>query len=224
MDYLHITTELIIGFFALFLVTKILGKTQFAQITPFDFISALILGEMVGNAIFDENVSVWEILFAVAVWGILIYIIELLSQKFKGLRGLLEGQPTIVIDKGKINYQALKTNKLDINQLQTLIREKGYFSITEVEYALLETDGSVSVLPKHPNSPLTKQDLDIKYKPVSLPITLILDGELVKNNLTEAGFDEDWLKKQLEAEKIHDYKEVLYSEWHEIRGLHIQRS
>lgn len=223
MNFLNITIELIIGFLALFFITKILGKTQFAQITPFDFISALILGEMVGNAIFDDNVSVWQILFAVAVWGLLIYFIEFLSQKFKGLRGLLEGQPTILIRKGEIDFQALKSNKLDINQLQTLVREKGHFSLTEAEYAILETDGTVSVLPKHSYSSPTKQDLDIKEKPVSLPIALILDGEAVKNNLSEAGFDENWLQEQLAAKNIHDYKDILYAEWHENRGLHIQR-
>ena len=83
MEYVHLVVELTIGFAALFLMTKILGKTQFAQITPFDFISALILGEMVGNAIFDEDVTIWKVLFAILIWAVLIYSIEVLSQKCK---------------------------------------------------------------------------------------------------------------------------------------------
>lgn len=81
----NILIELFIGFFALFSITKLLGKTQFAQITPFDFISALILGEMVGNAILIQK-SACYISFAVAVWGVLIYTVEWLSQKFKSIR------------------------------------------------------------------------------------------------------------------------------------------
>ncbi|NPC92997.1 DUF421 domain-containing protein [Bacillus sp. WMMC1349] len=213
MDYLHLTVELIVGFAALFLMTKILGKTQFNQITPFDFISALILGEMVGNAIFDESVTIWKILFAIIVWGVLIFSIEILSQKVQGLRGFLEGKPSIIINKGKIDYNALKKNKLDLNQLQTLVREKGCFSLHEIEYALLETDGTISVLLKHQYDVPTNQDLNITDKQVRLPVSIILDGELEKDNLHMAGFDEEWLKKQLSNYNIHQYSDVLYAEW-----------
>jgi uncharacterized membrane protein YcaP (DUF421 family) len=213
MEYVHLVVELTIGFAALFLMTKILGKTQFAQITPFDFISALILGEMVGNAIFDQDVTIWKVLFAILVWAILIYSIEVLSQKVQNIRGFLEGRPSIVINKGKIDYNALKKNKLDLNQLQTLAREKGCFSLNEIQYAILETDGSLSVLPKHKYGMPTKEDLNIPYKPVQLPVPLILDGELEKNNLHEAGFDELWLQNQLSSQGITQYQEVLYAEW-----------
>ena len=86
--------------------------------TPFDFISALILGELVGNAVYDHDTKLREILFAVLVWGLIIYIIELVTQKFKSTRKLLEGEPSIVIHKGNINYDSLKKNKMDMNQLQ----------------------------------------------------------------------------------------------------------
>ncbi|MDA1475128.1 DUF421 domain-containing protein [Bacillus changyiensis] len=215
MDYLHLTVELTVGFAALFFMTKILGKTQFAQITPFDFISALILGEMVGNAIFDESVTIWKILFAIIVWGVLIYSIEILSQKVQGMRGFLEGQPSVVINKGKVDYNALKKNKLDLNQLQTLVREKGCFSLHEVEYALLETDGTISVLLKHQYDVPTNKDLNITAKQVRLPVSIILDGKLAKDNLHMAGFDEEWLKKQLSNYNINKYSDVLYAEWRE---------
>ncbi|MEC0494923.1 DUF421 domain-containing protein [Bacillus glycinifermentans] len=213
MDYLQLAVELIIGFAALFIMTKILGKTQFAQITPFDFISALILGEMVGNAIFDEDVTISKVLFAILVWGILIYSIEILSQKAQSMRGFLEGKPNIIIDKGKINYSALKKNKLDLNQVQTLAREKGCFSLHEIEYAILETDGSISVLRKHKYETPTKSELNIPYQPVQLPIAFILDGQLKEENLKEAGFDKSWLKQQLSSRNIQNYSDVLYAEW-----------
>ena len=215
--------ELFIGFFALFLITKLLGKTQFAQITPFDFISALILGEMVGNAIFDKEVSIQHILFAVGAWGALIYTVEWFSQRFKSIRAFLEGRPTLVIDKGKIRYNRLKKNMLDLNQLQTLIRAKGHFALNEIEYAILETDGSVSVLPKMKYTPATAEDVNVKGKEVTLPRTFIIDGEILKKDLQEAGFDETWLKQQLKDQHISSYKDVLFCEWIENEGIYAMK-
>ncbi|MCC9087404.1 MULTISPECIES: DUF421 domain-containing protein [Bacillus] len=223
MPFLSILVELFIGFSALFFITKLLGKTQFAQITPFDFISALILGEMVGNAIFDPEVKIQHILFAVAIWGVLIYTVEWLSQRFKSIRALLEGRPTLVIDKGNIRYNRLKKNMLDLNQLQTLIRAKGHFALHEIEYAILETDGSVSVLPKMKYAPATAEDVNVKGKEVKLPRTFIIDGEILRQDLQEAGFDETWLRRQLKKQHISSYKEVLFCEWIENEGIYAMK-
>jgi uncharacterized membrane protein YcaP (DUF421 family) len=222
-QYLSITIELISGFLLLFLITKILGKTQFSQITPFDFISALILGELVGNAVYDDEVKIMQIVFAVLLWGVLIYVVEMITQKFKGTRKLFEGEPNIVIHKGTIKYEALKKIKMDINQLQSLIRQQGYFSIQEVEYAIVETNGKASVLPKSEYDIPTKSDLNLTPKPTNLPITLIIDGEIVFDNLKEVGFDEHWLKDQLAMQSIINIKDVLYAEWRENNPLFVVR-
>ncbi|WP_257349080.1 DUF421 domain-containing protein [Pseudalkalibacillus decolorationis] len=213
MDLLELSIELIIGFIGLFIVTRLLGKTQISQITPFDFISSLILGELLGNAIYDDKVSIFSILYALVLWGIMIYAIELWTQKKMGARGLLEGQPVIVIHKGKILYQPLKKSKLDLNQLQGLIRQKGFFSLYDVEYAILETNGTVSVLPKSQNDIVNREDLNLPVKQQSLPITLIIDREIVHDNLIELGKDVKWLKYQLQQQNIGDYSIVLHAEW-----------
>ena len=211
--YLSIALELVVGLVILFIVLKALGKTQFSQITPFDFISALILGELVGNAIYDHETKLSEVIFAGFVWGLLIYIIGLVTLKFKSTRKFLEGEPNIIIHKGNIIYDSLKKIKMDINQLQSLIRQQGYFSIQEVEYAILETNGMVSVLPKPEYDTPKVSDLNLPLKSVNLPITLILDGEIVYENLKEYGLNDQWLKKQLAAQNIKDYKTILYAEW-----------
>lgn len=86
----QITIELLIGFFVLLIATKILGKTQISQLTPFDFISAIVLGELVGNSIYDPKIKVWSILYSVFVWVILIYTIEVITQKVRGTRRFLK--------------------------------------------------------------------------------------------------------------------------------------
>jgi len=220
--YLSIALELTSGFVFLFLMTKMQGKTQFSQITPFDFISAIILGELVGNAIYDQEVKIDEIAFAVALWGILVYVTEMITQKFLRSRKSLEGEPNIVIRSGKIKYDALKKAKLDINQLQSLVRQQGYFSLREIEFAIIEMNGMVSVLPKVDYDLPKNSDMKIKTKDPSLPINMILDGEVIHANLQEAGLDEQWLKRELEKQKIQHFKDVLFAEWKQNEQLFVQ--
>lgn len=223
MDFLTIAIELIFGFFALFLLTKILGKTQITQITTFDFISALALGELVGNAVYDEHMGIEKIIFSVVLWGIMIYAFEITTQKWRRSRATLEGAPTMIIYKGEILREEMKKNKLDMNQLQHLLRSKGAFSIREVEYAILETDGTISILKKSPYVLPTRQDLNVISQPSTLPYTFIIDGEVVWENVKEAGFDEKWLKEQLLAHSAETFEEIFYAEWHQHEGLHVQK-
>ncbi|MFS0865152.1 YetF domain-containing protein [Fredinandcohnia sp. 179-A 10B2 NHS] len=222
MDYFRIVLDLVCGLLGLLILTKILGKTQITQITPFDFISALVLGELVGNAVFDDKIGVLQILFAVTIWGVLIYIIEVITQKIAITRPYLEGKPAIIIHKGQIIKEKLKKNKLDINQLQHLLRSKNVFSIREVEYAILETDGSISVLKKSSYEQPTRQDYNMEEKKVRLPITLISDGQIINENLKESGFTEEWLISELRSKGVNSYKDLLIAEWLEEDGLYIQ--
>ncbi|MGG4469403.1 DUF421 domain-containing protein [Paenibacillus alvei] len=218
-----IAIELSVGFITLLLMLKVLGKIQFSQITPFDFITGMVLGNFVGDSIFDERTTVLEIIFSILLWGLLIYIVEFLTQKSFVLRSFFEGKPSILINKGHIDYKKLKKNHLDLNQLQHLLRKQGYFSLYEAEYVILEQDGNISVAPKHRYATPTKEDLHIDEQKVQLSYALILDGKVDKQNLQELGFDENWLKLQLSQLQIKDYKEVLYAEWQEGSGLQLSK-
>lgn len=222
MEFVHIFAELVVGYIALFILAKVLGKTQITQITTFDFISAVVVGELVGNALFDEEIGIKKILFAVIIWGTLIYTTEIITQKFKRVRKTLEGEPSIVIRRGKIDYHQLKINKLDINQLQHLLRSKDIFSIRECEFAILETDGTISVLRKSAYGNPTNQDLNLSLKPIHLPISLVLDGELVRDNLQLVQWDEQKLLQEMKPYGISRLNEVLYAEWREGEALHVQ--
>ncbi|MFC3884448.1 DUF421 domain-containing protein [Bacillus songklensis] len=223
MDFVRIGVELFVGFISLFLLTKLLGKMTITQITTFDFISALVLGELVGNALYDHKTGLTDILFAVVFWGVLMFGTEILTQKNLRVRSLLEGRPAIIIHKGRIRYKEMKKNHLDISQLQHLLRAKDAFSIREVEYAILETDGTVSVLKKSDYASPTKADHKMPNKQPVLPITFISDGQLLKENLKESGFDETWLQKELHKKGIRNYSQVMYAEWEDGDSLHVEK-
>lgn len=218
---LNLSTKLIVGCVTLLTAAYFLGKTQLSQITLFDFISALILGELLGNGIYDKELHLLYVIYTIFAWSILMYIIKFITDKFKKTRGFLEGNPSIVIRNGQIDYDQLKKDKLDINELQSLLREKSVFSIREVEYAILEPSGSISVLKKSKYNNPTGEDLDLNEKPVYLPTALIIDGELLKDNLEGCGFDEVWLQKQLIINGMDKVKNILYAEWKQDEGLYI---
>ncbi|WP_099157106.1 DUF421 domain-containing protein [Virgibacillus ndiopensis] len=220
-DLPTIFIEILFGFAALFVLTKILGKTQITQLTAFDFIAALILGELVGNAIFDDKADLLDIAFAVFVGGVILYITESITQKFKGSRAFLEGRPSIIIHNGKLIREEMKRNKLDINQLQHMLRAKDAFSIQEVAYAILETDGTVSVLKKPAYQAPTKYEMNIPLEIESLAMTIINDGEVLWDNLREAKLDENWLENQLRAQNINSVRDVFYAEWSKGKNLFV---
>lgn len=220
--YGSIIIETFYGFVVLFIIAKVLGKTQIKQLTAFDFVSALILGELIGNGLYDEKVGILEISLAVLLWGTLLYITEIVTQKFKSTRDLLEGSPTIVIRKGELQREAMRKGKLDIHQLLHLLRSKDIFSINEVEYAILERDGSISVLPKSVYQSPTKGDLQVGLKPVDLSYVLINDGEIIVDNLREIGKDGTWLNEELKKQRYPSIKDVFYAEYRKGEKLLIQ--
>lgn len=221
MKYFYTVTELVIGFMALFVITKMIGKRQLSQITPFDFISAIVLGELLGNAIYDKEIGLIYILSTLLLWGVLMLLVEIVTQKFKKTRSFLEGNPSIVIRNGIIDRKELKKNKMDINELLNMLRQKDVFSIREVEYGILESNGKLSVLKKSKYAQPTSEDLNISKKPVYLPTVIISDGEILLDNLKDSGFDEKWLKKQLNKKGFRAAKEVFYAEWKRDEGMHI---
>ncbi len=216
-----LTLELILGFFALLLITKVLGKTQISQITPFDFISSLVLGELLGNAIYDKDINLFTILYTVFLWTFLIYMIERITQKYRKSRGFFEGTPSVLIKDGQIDFKELKREKLDINELMSLLRGRDVFSVREIEYAILEPNGSLSILKKAQYDTPTKGELNMNGIKAYLPVALILDKEIMFDNLNACGFDEVWLKKQLKVKGVNGVEEVFFAEWKYDEGLHI---
>jgi uncharacterized membrane protein YcaP (DUF421 family) len=222
MNFLAIASELIVGFAALLILTKVLGKSQISQITPFDFISAIILGELVGNALYDDKFGVIEILFAIFLWGSLIFFTEILTQRSLRVRHMLENTPSIIIRKGQIQFESLKKNHLDLNQLQQLLRAKDIFSVRECEYAVLETDGSLSVIKKPLFAAVQKQDLNIPPASVTIPISVILDGQIIYDNLKMIEIDEERLLNEIHNQGFLSAEEVLFGEWQDEQGLLLQ--
>ena len=183
----------------------------------------LILGELVGNAIYDKEIGIHYVIYAIILWALLIIIIEKITQKKKASRSFLEGRPTIVIREGKIDYEALKHNKLDLNQLQHLLRDKDVFSFQDVHYAILEANGTVNVMKTPSSAPTTNKDwMAAVPAPSPMPLAVILDGEWVEDNINEANITKGDILADIHAQNIPALEKVLYAEWNGSYPLYIQ--
>lgn len=224
MKIMYLTTELIIGFFFLFIIVKFVGRKIINQITPFTFIASIVLGELLGNALYDDQVGILYVIYSMTLWGSLLFIVEYLGQKYLLFRGIFEGKPSALIKNGIIDREELKRNRMNINQLQSLLRQSETFSIREVAFCYLEANGSISILKKAKYQKTTQEDFNMLTKPVNVPVTLIRDGKILWDELKDLNFDESWLKTQLTSQGISDYKDVFLAEWLEDDGIFVQKN
>ncbi|WHH60059.1 DUF421 domain-containing protein [Petroclostridium sp. X23] len=221
--FIDLTIELTLGFIGLLIAVKIIGKRQVQQVSPFDFISAIVLGELLGNAIYDKETKIFHSLYGIFLWTLLLYIVEKVTQKSRKIRRIIQGSPVLVIKNGLIDYQVLKKEKLDFSELLSLLRDKEVFSIRQVEYAIIEPNGVITVIKKSLYDNVIKSDLNIVSQPTPLNLPLIVDGEVDTNNLKATDYDESWLIQSLKEQEVQNVDEVLYAEWNSVEGLYIQR-
>jgi len=206
----------------LFIVVKIVGRKIITQVTPFTFITAIVIGEILGNALYDPKTGIADIIFSMCLWGLLLLVVEFIGQKSLWFRGLVEGKPAALIKNGRIDREELKKNRMNLNQLQSLLRQSETFSIREVAFCYLEPNGSISILKKAKYQKTTVEDLQLPEKQVHVPVTLIRDGEVLWDEVGDLGFDESWLKRQLQSQGIVDYDDILIAEWLHGEGIFVQ--
>jgi uncharacterized membrane protein YcaP (DUF421 family) len=197
----------------------LLGKKELSQITPIDFVYLLVLGGLLEESVYDDMVSVWQVLYAIGLWAILIFIVEIVIRKFEMLRPVLKGVPSIIITDGKLDTKALRKNKLESEQLRSMLRLQGIFSLKEVKYAILEPNGQLSIMKHEASTPVTANMLSIKPDETSLTYLLVDEGKIEKKTLTEIGKDENWLRTQLDEKGYQDLSNIYYAEWSEMNGF-----
>lgn len=212
MEYESILFKLLAGFIGLWAMARLLGKKEISALTPFDFISAVILGDLVGNTIYEKEHSVLQLVFALAIWTVLSILFEKLTQHFPVLRKPLEGEPEILIRNGKIDLAKLRKNSLDFDQLRMMLRAKDTFNVSEVAYAIYETNGSLSIMKKPQYEAATREDMSLAAKPKRLPLGIIEDGIVQREALSQLGMDTAWLDEELLRLGYPDPRTIAYAE------------
>ena len=187
----------IVSLTVLFAVTKLLGKKQVSQLSLFDYVIGISIGNFAAEITLNMETQFINGIVAMIVFGLIAFSVSILTMKSIILRRFFMGTPTILIQEGKILEKNLKKVKFDVNDLLEECRSKNYFDIKEIEYALLESKGTVSILPKDENNPITKKDMNIKPQKKSLVANVIIDTKIMNQNLENMNKNEEWLKQQL---------------------------
>jgi len=192
-----------VSLICLFLITKLLGKKQVSQLSLFDYVIGISIGNFAAEITINIDSKLIYGLIAVVEFGIIAYIISILTMKSIRLRRFFMGTPTVLIEDGKILEKGLKKVHFDINDLLEECRSSGYFDLNEIDYALMECNGQVSIMPKSSYKPVTIKDLNLKQNTQSLCANVIIDGKVMNDNLNNMGKNLKWLNHEI---KIKGYK------------------
>lgn len=193
----------------LFILTKCMGKKQVSQMNIYDYLIGITIGSIAADISLDIEKNIIAGIFSLIIYGLSGMLVTYLTLKSIRFRRIFTGVPTILIEKGKIINKNLRKEGIDINELQEEARQSGYFDLSQINYAILETSGNISFLAKTDYEPVTKQDMKIKVKNESLCANIIIDGALLENNLNNMGKDKKWLDKELKKKGYKDYKNIL---------------
>lgn len=196
-DLLNITMRAIISLVTLFLVTKMLGKKQVSQLSLFDYVIGISIGNFAAEMTVNLDSNILHGTIAVIIFGLIAYIISIGTMKSIILRRFFSGMPTLIIEDGKFLKEGLKKVKFDINDFLEQAREQGYFDISEIAYAVMESSGKISIMPKSEYSAVINKDMKIKKEKASIPASIIIDGNIMEENLKKYGKTRKWLEQQL---------------------------
>ncbi|MBL4931167.1 YetF domain-containing protein [Clostridium paridis] len=198
----------IIGFFTLLIFAKLLGKQQISQLAFFDYVLGITIGSIAASLTTDLSSRAWPHWIGLLVWAILGYLMEYITMKWRYAAKYIEGEPTIVIMNGKIMEAALRKMKYRVTDIMELLRNKDIFDLNQVDFAIIEPNGQLSVLKKPEYEPLTAKDMSITKTSTGISTEIIYDGILIQENLRQLNKSNNWINKQLHAHGINDISEV----------------
>ncbi len=190
---------------------RIMGKRQVGQLQPFEFVLAVLIAELAGIPMSDTDIPLANGLVAILTLMVSQVTLAYITLKSNKARGIICGTPSILVERGKIVENELRRLRCNINDLMEQLRLKGYPNIADVDFAILETDGQLSVIPKPEKRPVITEDLNIKADYEGLPLSVITDGRILKNDLIKLGITEKWLMDQLREAGFSDASEVLFA-------------
>lgn len=212
MDYIEaisIIPRSLVSLTVLFIVTKIIGKKQVSELSLFDYVIGISIGNFTAEMVMDIEGQFINGILAMITFGVFAYLVSIISMKNITFRRFMIGVPSLIIEDGKILIDAMRRTKIDINDLLEQTRNAGYFDIDEIAYAIMEANGKMSFLPKDKNKPLTKKDMQIKEEKAYLTANIIIDGKLMKNNIKNTDKSLDWVIHDLKVKGYDTYENIL---------------
>ena len=208
--FILIIRTIILYFFTL-VIMRLTGKRQLGQLQPFELVITVMISQLATIPMQDARIPLIHVVGPIVTLLFLQVVTMFLSLKSENARKYICGKPSVIIEQGRIQIEELEHQKINLNDLLEELRLKGFYNIEDIEYAILETSGELSIIPRTSKMNVTKSDLNIRSTQDKLPVTLILDGRINYNNLKVIRKDIHWLEEQLIRNKISDYEKVFFA-------------
>jgi uncharacterized membrane protein YcaP (DUF421 family) len=210
-EFLRDTWQTTLIFVTLLILTRLLDKTQVGQLTLYEYVSGITIGSLAATIASSEPEKIWSDYYDLLLFVALTYIVSVCTMKSRPFRTLIEGSPSIIIENGRIIKENMKSLRFDLDELNALLRGKDIVDISEVQYAILETTGEMSIIKKSSSQPLTRSDMNIHLTDPTFPVEIIMDGEIIEENLKKQNLTNEWLTEQLKVRNIKSASNVMYA-------------
>lgn len=207
MDLLKVAVTSAASLAVLFVLTKLMGNKQVSQLSMFDYIIGISIGSIAAEFATElENPE--NSLVAMVIYAVIAFLVSVITSKSITAQKIITGRPLILLDNGKLYRKNFRKARIDINEFLTHCRNQGYFDLSDVQTAVFEYNGAISVLPVETARPLNPSDMQLNPQQQKLIVNVILDGHISEPNLKMTGNNKVWLEKQLHAQGYHSEKEV----------------
>lgn len=224
MHFWEMMARTTFAFITLMILARLMGKKQISQLTFFHYVTGISIGSIAADIAAQSETPFMNGAIGLIWWALLTVFVNYLTLKSRKARKLFDDSPTIVIHRGKISEQGMKKGRITLNDLNMMLREQSIFAIADVNYAILETNGQLSVMKKAAQEAATRKDVKAPgNEPKYIPTEIISDGILIKENLTELKLTEEWVYEQLKKNGFSKVEQVYYAEILTDGTLHIDQ-
>ncbi len=207
MDILKVVLTSVLSAATLFIIAKIIGHKQMSQLDFFDYITGITIGSIAAE-LATELEKPLHPLIAMVVYGAVTFLLAVTTSKLPKARKFINGTPTVIMNNGKIYRKNLKKAKLDLSEFMVMCRQEGYFNLSDIQTAIFEYNGRLTVLPLSTKRPITPEDMNLTPQAEHISTEVIMDGRILEENLKRMGLDSKWLHKQIREQGFKNEKEV----------------
>lgn len=188
---------------------RLMGKRQIGEMQPYEVVITLIIADLATLPMSDSNIPLLHGILPLAILVLLHYLITLLTRKNAKIRRIVSGRPIVVISPQGLEYKAFKDLNINIDDITEMLRQNGYYSFDQILYAIIETNGKISIIPKSANAPVTAQDLGVNNPPAKIPSIIVSDGKMMKSQMKEVQINVAKLNKILNHLKVKSVKDLI---------------
>jgi len=208
MEVLQVLLASVFSAAMLFIIAKVIGHKQVAQLEFFDYITGITIGSIAAELATTLDKPWWKPTISMLVFGAVTVALSVVTRKITRSRKFVNGTPTIILNDGKLFRENMKKAKLELSEFMLLCRQDGYFNLNDIQTAIFEYNGKLSILPISTKRPLNPEDIELNPKPEHIGTEIILDGRVMDDNLKRKGLSDEWLTKELHKQGYQNAKEI----------------